>query len=241
MQPQHSVALDRAISADRFTTYLRAGGGDRERARALYVWDRDVASAVLADIAIVEVAVRNALDGALTEMHGARWYTRDIGFDDRSRHKLAVAWRDLPRSRRTPGRVVAQLMFGFWVDLLDSGGTVGREPQQWSVSYEDLWRGGLARAFPGGRTEAAASGGRFTRTWTHDKLRTTQALRNRAAHHEPLVNGVPLPGRAQSRQPRISVRDGLDAYLLVLRMIDRDLADWVTQESRVQAELRRRP
>lgn len=241
MHPQHATALDRAISADRLSTYVRAAAGDRERARALDVWDRDVASAVLADVAIVEVAVRNALNDALTRMQGERWYVRDIGLDDRSRHKLAMAWRDLPRGRRTPGRVVAQLMLGFWVDLLDSGGTVGREPQQFSVSYEDLWRAGLARAFPGGRVEAVADGGRFTRTWTHDKLRMVQALRNRAALHEPLVNGIPLPGRAQSRLPRISVQDGCEAYLLVLRMIDRDLADWVTRESRVPAELRRRP
>lgn len=241
MQPHHATALDQAISVDRFGTYLRAGGGDHGRARALYLWDRDVASAVLADVAIVEVALRNALDDALVRMHGRHWYTHDIGLDDRSRTKLANAWRDLPRARRTPGRVVAQLMLGFWVDLLDSGGTVGREPQQWDVHYDDLWRAGLARAFPGGRVEASALGARFSRSWTHQQVRTVQALRNRAAHHEPLVNGVPLPGQRQSGRPRISVREGHQACLLVLRMIDRDLGDWAYEQSRVPTELARRP
>lgn len=241
VHPQHATALDRAISADRFGTYLRAAEGDPGHARELYVWDRNVASAILADIAIVEVALRNALNDALTRIYGSHWYTRDIGLDDRSRQKLAAAWRDLPRAARTPGRVVAQLMLGFWVELLDAGGTVGREPQQWSVSYEDLWRAGLARAFPGGRLEAAARAERFTRTWTHDKVKAVQVVRNRAAHHEPLVNGIPMPGQRQSRRPRISVREGHDAYLLVLRMIDHDLAEWVAEESRVPAELARRP
>jgi hypothetical protein len=241
VHPRHAVALDQAISPDRLGTYLRAGKGDPGRARALYLWDRDVASAVLADVAVVEVALRNALNDGLVRMHGEDWYTRDIGLDDRSRTKLAAAWRDLPRARRTPGRVVAQLMFGFWVDLLDSGGTVGREPQQWDVRYDDLWRAGLARVFPGGRTEAAALGARFSRAWTHQQVRTVQILRNRAAHHEPLINGVPLPGQRQSGRSRISVVQGHQACLLVLRMIDRDLGEWAQQQSRVPAEIALRP
>jgi hypothetical protein len=241
VHPRHAVALDHAISADRLGTYLRAGEGDPDRARALYLWDRDVASAVLADVAVVEVALRNALNDALVRLYGEVWYTRDIGLDDRSRTKLAAAWRDLPRARRTPGRVVAQLMFGFWVDLLDSGGTVGREPQQWDVRYDDLWRGGLAQAFPGGRKEAAALDARFSRAWTHQQVRTVQILRNRAAHHEPLINGVPLPGQRQAERSRISVLHGHELCLLVLRMIDRDLGDWAQRQSRVPAVVARRP
>lgn len=169
VHPRHAVALDQAISPDRLGTYLRAGGGDPGRARALYLWDRDVASAVLADVAVVEVALRNALNDVLVRMYG--------------------------------------------------------EPQQWHVRYDDLWRAGLARAFPGGRTEAAALEARFSRAWTHQQVRTVQILRNRAAHHEPLINGVPLPGQRQSGRSRISVLQGHQACLLVLRMIDRDLGE----------------
>jgi len=239
--PHHATALGKAISTDRFGTYLSAGGGDQTRAHELYVWDRDVASAVLADVAIVEVALRNSLNDALTTMHGAEWYSKDVGLDDRSRAKLASAWAALPARRRTPGRLVAQLMFGFWVDLVDAGGTVGKAPQQWGVDYEDLWRSGLAKAFPGGRAQAAAAGAQFTRTWTHEHLKIVQALRNRAAHHEPLVNGVPLPGQRQSPRSRVTVQEGHDACLLILRMIDRDLAQWVEVASRVPALLQARP
>lgn len=167
VQHSHATALDHAISPDRFGTYLTAGGGDDDQARALYIWDRDVASAVLADIAIVEVALRNTMNDALVAMHGPTWYTLDIGLDDRSRRKLAGAWQRLPRDRRTPGRMVAQLMLGFWTELLDAGGKFGRAPQEWSNNYEDLWRAGLSKAFPGGRAEANSSSEQFTRTWTH--------------------------------------------------------------------------
>lgn len=97
MHSHHAAALDRAISPDRFGTNLRAGNGGNGRARELYIWDRDVAAAVLADVAIVEVALRNTMNDALVTMHGADWYTKDIGLDDRSRGKLARAWQDLRR------------------------------------------------------------------------------------------------------------------------------------------------
>jgi len=234
---EQKAALDRAISPDRFGTYLAEAGGDLERARDLYVWDRDLSTAILADIAIVEVALRNAINNALTHSHGTEWYLKDVGFDDRSRRALTRAWRDLPKDRRTPGRVVAQLMLGFWVGLLDSGGYVGSEPQAFKMDYETLWRSTIRTAFRGGRVVASASGGRFSRSWTHEIAQTVLALRNRAAHHEPLVRGFPLPGTGT----RLSVLDGHAACLRLVRTIDWDLEAWMIANTRVPSTLARRP
>ena len=53
------------------------------------------------------------MSARLVEIAGrADWYALDVGLDDRSLRTVARAWR-LPAQRRTPGRVVAQLMFGF--------------------------------------------------------------------------------------------------------------------------------
>ena len=71
--PAQEAALDLAISADRMGTYLAAAAGDAGRARRLYVWDRDLSSALLADITIVEVALRYAMNHALAATWGARW------------------------------------------------------------------------------------------------------------------------------------------------------------------------
>ncbi|MEV7974216.1 hypothetical protein [Cellulomonas sp. NPDC089187] len=241
MEQHHAAALDHAISAARFDTFLRVADGDRERARKLYVWDRDLASAILADLAIVEVALRNAVNEALTAMYGSEWYRHEIGLDDRLRRQLAQAWRRLPRDRHDPGHVVAQLMFGFWTDILDAGGTVGALPQQWPARHEELWRGGLRRAFPGGRAEAERTAGRFTRHWVHQQVQLVHTLRNRAAHHEPLLGGIPRPGQRQAAVPRFSAQEGHDGYLLVLRLIDRDLAEWVAQQSAVPAVIAAAP
>lgn len=239
------AALNLAISVDRMGTYLAAVGGDATRARRLYVWDRDLSSAVLADIAIVEVALRNAMHKALSAQWGPHWYEdTSLRLDDRSLSQLRSAWTALPagvKSNRldpdVPGQLVAHCMFGFWVNLLDTGDYAGAEPRRAKIDYEYLWRRSLSRAFPGGRAEAAATSERFTRRWTHGIAKSVNTLRNRAAHHEPLVNGFPLPGQ----QRRLTAIEGHQAYLRLTRMLDRDLEGWLTANTRVPTLLAAKP
>lgn len=241
-EEQANLVLRRIVSPQRLRTYLDASAGDETVALQLYVWDRDLASAVLADIAILEVALRNALNEALSAAFGPEWYVRDIGLDDRSRSSLSVAWSDLAKAQRNPGQLVAHLMLGFWVGLIDAGGYAGREPQRFSADHEVLWRGALAAAFAGGRSEAQRSEARFTRAWVHRMARIVQLLRNRAAHHEPLISGLPLPGERDQHghAVRLSTAAAHLECIRLARVIDRDLASWLVRESRVPRVLARR-
>ena len=121
--------------------------------------------------------------------------------------------------------MTAQLSLGFWVNLLDAKGSEG------------LWRLGLHRAFPGGRREASRAGARYQRAWVVSQLRLMRVLRNRCAHHEVLINGVPVPGQAR----RMSVGQGIATYMLLTRMIDRDLAAWMLEDTATDAVLMARP
>ncbi|NKX55947.1 Abi family protein [Arthrobacter mobilis] len=233
----HSRALDKAITPVRMSTYLAGAGYDPVLARRLYVWDRDVSVALLADIAILEVALRNALNDRLTSTYGPEWYRLDIGLDGRSRDTLSRAWAELPQGRKTPGHLVARLMFGFWRDLLSAGGFVGKEPQRFPTDYESLWRTTLHKAFPGGRAIASAEGSHFTRSWTLDTVAIVHAVRNRAAHHEPFISGFPLPGQ----QIRLSARHGHEACSKLAALLDRDLASWLAGNSSVPQILAARP
>ena len=82
-----------------------------------------------------------------------------------------------------------------------------------------LWRASLRHAFPGGRAIAKMAGQRFTRTWTLVVVKDVHALGNRAAHHEPLLDGLPLPGA----QRRITTA-GLTSYVRLASLIDGDIA-----------------
>ena len=242
--PAAAAALRKAISPDRMATYSAAAQTAGCEELDLYLWDRDLAAAVLADIAIVEVALRNALHDALSAAYGMpEWYLRDIGLDDRSRRALAQTWNRLRKPKRTPGRVVARLMLGFWTGLLDAGGYYGSEPQAFKADYEQSFRSTLQRAFHGGRAEARTATARFTREWVHSIATVMQDLRNRAAHHEPLVGGFPLNGQKDrhGNPTRLTVRQGREAYLLLARMINRDLGAWLAANSTVPALLAAKP
>lgn len=250
-EARRAAGLDRAISTPRYASYLSVAGQDKDVARRLYVWDRDLATAILADLAIVEVALRNAMHKALTRVHGAEWY-QSIPLDDRSQGQVTRAWGYLinpaPGHPLTPGRLVAQCTFGMWVNVLDAGGYAGKSPRRVHADYEQLWRSTLRSAFPGGRHEARRDpdpNARFTRTWVHSIARTVNVLRNRVAHHEPLHNGFPLPGQRsgqkQSISRRITAADGVEAYMKLTRMIDRDLAEWIAHNTQVAALLAARP
>jgi hypothetical protein len=264
-QPSSLADLDRGISLDRFATFQAAAAGDNDLARALYLWNRDLSVAFLADIAILEVALRNALHDAASRAWGTHWYSNPlVVLDDRSSSQLATAWARLPRAvqRRgsdpdVPGRLVAHCMFGFWTNLLDAGDHTGQPPRKVRVNYDDLW-GAFKFAFPGGRTEArterqaiqqestkrsAAQTAElirdttFTRTWVHGICKDINSLRNRVAHHEPIINGLPLSGQGR----RLSAQEAHEQCRVLARLIDRRLAAWLDTDTRVPALLRQRP
>jgi hypothetical protein len=228
LKPADVAALRRAVSEKRFRVYLASASGDAEHAGRLYLWDRDVAAAVLRDVAIVEIALRNALSLRLVASIGPRWFASSaLVVDNRLDGALRQATDALTRDRKpvTSDRMVAELPLGFWVNVLNARGS------------ERLWREGLSQAFPGGRTEAATVSARYQRSWVVAQLQVMRYLRNRCAHHEPLIHGVPLPGQAT----RITVSDGVAAYLRLTRMIDRDLAAWMTADTLADAIFAARP
>lgn len=232
------------VSQDRLAPYMHAANNDQGWAWDLYVWNRDLSVAFLADIAILEVALRNALSDQLTAVFGTTWYATEMGIDFRCQSALAKAWRDLPAHRQKPGWLVSQLMFGFWTGLLDAGGYVGKEPQRFKVNHEGLWRKGLSNAFPGGKVEAAATKSQFTRATTHKTVNIVNAVRNRAAHHEPFLSGFPLPGQRTQRgtQPiRLTALDGHNECMKLARLLDRNLARWITGNTQVPKLLATRP
>lgn len=201
---------------------------------------------MFADIAILEVALRNAIDREATADHGARWFDANgLPLDGRSNGALSRAWDDLPaqikqnrQAATFPGRLISRLMFGFWRNLFDAGGYAGKEPRRLQVDYEVNWRNTLHRVFPGGRTVARESGAGYSRDWALRQISEVHALRNRVGHHEPLVRGFPLPGQ---QQQRLSALQGHEACLRLARMLDRDLASWLTRTSDVPRLLLARP
>lgn len=162
------------LSPERLAPYLRATGGDLTAAVRLYEWNLAVSGALYEALGILEVAVRNALSAQLATHHGTlagNWYDDPLGvLSDLAHDDIAAARRRVRKLRRpeTPGRIIAELSFGFWKFLL-------------AKRYEaTLWTGYLRHAFPNLQPQNRATVYRAL-----DELHT---VRNRIAHHEPIHN-----------------------------------------------------
>lgn len=130
------------------------------------------ATATRAGSAFLEVVLRNALGTQLAAHHGTlagHWYDDPLGvLSDLAHEDIAAARRRVRKLWRpeTPGRVVAELSFGFWKFLL-------------AKRYEaTLWTGYLRHAFPNLQPQSRAV--------VYRSLDELHTVRNRIAHHEPV-------------------------------------------------------
>lgn len=219
------------LSTERLRTYERHAPSWGRGPVELYLLGVELAASMQADLALVEVCVRNRMHDELSATYGSRWWADPALLDDRSQSGVAKAWADARcRDGDHPGKLIAHLPFGFWVHLLESGGYVGAPPFRRPRSYEELlWRPALHRAFP-------HSPGR--RVEVHRVAHLLYALRNRIAHHEPIIYGVRRPGVSRSASDAYRpVRELHDDAVRLLGWISPSVGEWLAIHSRTPSLL----
>lgn len=230
--------LRAVIPAARMVPYDRVCVGTDVDPIELYRWAGAVALAVFDDLATLEVAMRSAMARELAKAHGIEWYRRIDLLDDETLKLIDAAWRVGRLGQLTGsldvvhGKLVATLMFGFWVKVLGRGGYQGQRPHRERRIYDSLlWKPALRNAFP--------NVGDVDRARVETAGRRVQALRNRVAHHEHIVWGVPLPGEKNSEGSivRISVGNVHETLLALAGYVDTELEGWLRENSRLQDEL----
>jgi hypothetical protein len=207
------TAILTAISPDRFNTYLTAAGHNQERALRLYLWNARLGGAFHMPIQAVEVALRNSISLALSNIYTSNWWECKNLFDLLDEERKADLTLVLRRIRNRElelytGQVVAGLSFGFWVGILD-----GRY-------NPPIWGGQLRTAFPSFPADRA-------RKSLHDSVRKVAVLRNRISHHEPLTG-------------RNNLSD-FSNLMMLLEWICPEKAAWIRPHCRVPQIVRERP
>ncbi len=237
------------ISEQRLRPYAAATSGDTAKAVQLYAWGRKLSAAFFHDIAVLEVALRNSIDRALSATYTDEWFRLSAAlFDARTYGQLAAAWDGLPgrfltahhSSGTIKGRLIAGCMFGTWVSMLDAGGSTGLDGPCARADHDLVWtRDLLLTAFPGAGPLARKERAELNRAWVHRQVREVHTLRNRVAHHESLINGYPIPGTGGGSVPpeRRTASEGTAACLKLAGMIDRNLADFLQRSSTVARTL----
>jgi hypothetical protein len=221
--PEFIAELSRTVSRVRLFRYLRASQQDIELALTLYEKNVLLSQAVFGFLHGLEVAVRNSIHYVLS---------RDLGSPNWIQDNLPLAWPkpapshfkltkpmsdmlELALSKLGPspsvGKLIAELNFGFWVDLL-------------GARYEYLWVKSLHQAFP----EA-----HHPRNIVHWRLDTIRHLRNRVAHHEPIITSTDQVCTGRFEEKLIHLR----ALAECVSWVSPHTAQWLTETTYIrQAE-----
>jgi hypothetical protein len=174
--------LENAVSLERLGRYFAWADNDHTRALELYAINTAVSEAFYTPLQMMEVALRNRCHAVLSEQFGPYWFDlpgiltseqqiRSVldtkvdlikGMAKKERATTAVL------DRLTPGRIVASLTFGFWTAFF-------------GTNYENtLWRQCLYKV-------TTNPPPKMKRAKLSVELTAIRLLRNRIAHHEPIL------------------------------------------------------
>jgi hypothetical protein len=203
--------LQSSVSAARLQRYLVIAAGDAAQALRLYMWNTALSEALYGPLQGLEITLRNKIHDRLTGAFGAHWYDdprvalRYAQQQKINEAKQALGFQGKPTQ---PERVVAELSFGFWVSLF-------------GPKYEThLWRHHLRPLFVNASPP-------FIRKDAHSALDEIRFLRNRIAHHEPIL------------QRRLREEHGI--ILTVIQWFCATTAGWVAHHSRFDEVYTARP
>ncbi|GAA4406827.1 hypothetical protein [Tsukamurella soli] len=180
-----ATEIERCLSAGRLSSYApprvtpKTGEGAAQAALRLYRWNIEIAAALWPVTHIMEVAVRNAVSDAVTEVHGHRW-THDAAFHSRlpnpSRSSVYSPRRDIKAIAGrydTPGKVIPEVKMKFW-------------EQMFTARHDrDIWSHHLTDVFP--HLPAGVSYQEHRKNIYH-RFERIRVLRNRMGHHEPICD-----------------------------------------------------
>lgn len=223
------------LSPARFGAYLAAAGGDRRVALDLYEWNATISAAFQHDLAHLEVALRNAYDAAIvantpagqphwssdpSRLFPPVWRTAQNGTridaNRAPREQIERATREAGTNAPS-GKVVAELTFGFWRYLSTT------------AHHHPLWIPYLHKAFTPGTSRPAVD----------QPVGRLHKLRNRVAHHEPLLRRAPVTGvLSLATQHLIDRHNDLHT---VAKLISPELHDYIAAASSTRGGIDQQP
>ena len=174
------------LTIERMKRYMINAKNDQRVALSLYMHNAKVSAALLTDIHFLEVALRNKFASELASIYGVSgqyWYdepafhaivtpTQRGKQNTKAIKSIAYAKQSIQKSHPNytyipPGKLVAELTFGFWHALTNRH------------LEHTLWVPVLSKCF---------SQKIPARAVFNAQLETIRQLRNRVAHHEPIIH-----------------------------------------------------
>lgn len=172
-----------SLSRPRFRTYLELAGWDERLAAELYIFNGELAGAMMWSLGIAEVSLRNAVDRRLSVEYGDRWHLSDIFIHeiltDQGRNTLlrSIGRMDRKFNSWSKDDLVSDLSFDFWSNMM-------------RPDYGLFWSKHLRHAFP--------NRGEADRHTIQQVVKNLNVVRNRVAHFEPVLSSNPSAAKASA-------------------------------------------
>lgn len=165
--PQNLSEIEKALSVERLSPYRQSAGGDTGRAVQLYEQNTLLAESLYGVLQGLEVLLRNSIHTQLASDYAQLDWWTTVRLETEQTTMLRKAKETLVKGGKPldSGRIVAELSFGFWTGLT-------------GPRYDALWRSHLVKVFPRRPLQ---------RTEVQTRLNSIRKLRNRIAHHEPIL------------------------------------------------------
>lgn len=123
MQRDFFARVEKAISSERLSVYA-SDGVDEQTAFARYLLNMALSQALYVPLQLCEVALRNAIHSYLvTVVRREDWFDEpSFRLTEWGASEVRKAKDKLARAQKpvTPGRVVAELQFGFWTSMFEA-------------------------------------------------------------------------------------------------------------------------
>lgn len=183
MQDIYWKELEFCLSPERLAAFGQDEPGHRiVTARCL--WNVAISEALYAPLHLLEVGLRNSIHEAMAGLTGTGTWYDSVTLTPWGYRQVGKAKNSVARSGKSvvPGRVVAELHFGFWTSMFES----------------DLERPG-GRFLPAGikHTFPHMPKSRHHRKDIKSDLDRIRTLRNRVFHYERVIHWKDLPSQHQ--------------------------------------------
>lgn len=158
------MILEDAISAERLATYKAWAQQNDDDAMALYALNVAISESFYTALHCLEITLRNSVHNQMTALHGNGWFNNPaVVTDQYQQRKIADAISRLG-GQAHGGQIIAELTFGFWTALFGK-------------HNNHLW----------GQTLRPMFSAPVQRKQIAKRLNDIRRLRNRIAHHEPII------------------------------------------------------
>lgn len=197
-------AITESLSTARFATYQLPilGGASPEQCLGIYLWNKQLASAFLPALQIIEISLRNAIyqswiayENEKIELNFQQhdWVSEKAKIDKLwfinafTRQNNLIAWSNIQTAAKqlnydkkplTAENYISKLTLGFWVSLVQNDFDKQRN------SYLTLWPHLRSRVFP--NAVDSITGSPLSINSIGNELKDINKIRNRLSHHEPL-------------------------------------------------------